>query len=42
MFAVLVDASLGWCGVRITPTLAQQLDSLKTNGKGKRAAQLAA
>ena len=42
MFEVLVDASVAWRGVRVTPPIYEQLDSLKANGKAKLAAQLAA
>ncbi len=29
MFAVLVDASTGWRGVKVTPAVSRQLDGLR-------------
>ena len=35
MFAVLVDASAGWRGVKITPAISCELDALMTDSKAK-------
>jgi len=42
MFAVLVDASAGWRGVKITPAVRNQLEELRTNSEGKGPALVAA
>jgi putative transposase len=42
MFAVLVDASAGWRGVKITPALSRELDSLRTDSQAKPGVRLAA
>jgi transposase-like protein len=42
MFAVLVDASAGWRGVKITPAISRELDVLMTDSKAKPGARLAA
>ena len=41
MFAVLVNASLGWRGINITPALSRELDSLKMDSLAKPAVRLA-
>jgi len=42
MFAVLVDASAGWHGVKITPASAQQLEALRPQPSAKALSRLAA
>ena len=42
MFAVLVDASAGWRGVKITPPVRDQLEELRPNPEGKWTARAAA
>jgi putative transposase len=42
VFAVLVDASAKWRGVKITPAVSPQLEGLRTDSEGKRATQVAA
>jgi hypothetical protein len=42
MFAVLVDASAGWRGVKITPAVSRELDALRTDSKAKPGVRLAA
>jgi len=42
MFAVLVDASAGWRGVKVTPAISRELDSLKSESGSKPGARLAA
>ena len=42
MFAVLVDASAGWRGVKITPSISRELDALMTDSKAKPGVGLAA
>jgi len=33
MFAVLVDASAGWRGVKVTPVVSRQLEGLPKNSE---------
>ena len=40
--AVLVDASAGWRGVKITPALSRELDCLRTDSQAKPGVRLAA
>jgi transposase-like protein len=42
MFAVLVDASAGWRGVKMTPAVSQELEALRTSTKAQPANRLAA
>jgi len=42
MFAVLVDASASWRGVKIQPAALQELDSLRTQSSAKSSRRLAA
>ena len=42
MFAVLVDASAAWRGVKITPATSQELEALRTSSKAQVANRLAA
>ena len=42
MFAVLVDASAGWRGVKITPAISRELDALKPTPSAKPGVRLAA
>jgi len=42
MFAVLVDASAGWHGIKISPAVAQQLDRLKPHSDASSSTQVAA
>jgi transposase-like protein len=42
MFAVLVDASANWRGVKVSPTAALELGSLRTLTTAPQAARLAA
>jgi hypothetical protein len=42
MFAVLLDASAGWRGVKITPTISRELDALMTDSNAKPGVRLAA
>ena len=42
MFAVLVDASAGWRGVKVTPAISRELDSLKSESGYKPGVRLAA
>jgi transposase-like protein len=42
MFAVLVDASAGWRGVKITPANSHELDALRTHSKAQPGVRLAA
>jgi transposase-like protein len=42
MFAVLVDASAGWRGVKVTPAASQELEALRTSSKARGANRLAA
>lgn len=42
MFAVLVDASARWRGVKITPVVSRELEELRPNSENKGAAQVAA
>jgi hypothetical protein len=42
MFAVPVDASAGWRGVKITPAISRELDALMTDSKAKPGVGLAA
>ncbi len=42
MFAVLVDASAAWRGVKVSPAAALELESLRTLTKAPQAARLAA
>jgi len=42
LFAVLVDASAGWHGVKITPASAQQLEALRPQPFAKALSRLAA
>ena len=42
MFAVLVDASAGWRGVKMTPAASQELEALRTSSKGQATNRLAA
>jgi len=42
MFAVLVDASARWRGVKVTPTINRELDALAADSKAKLGVRLAA
>jgi len=42
MFAVLVDASAGWRGVKVTPAISRELDTLVAESKAKSGVRLAA
>jgi len=42
MFAVLVDASAEWRGVKVTPAASQELGALRTSSTGQVANRLAA
>ena len=42
MFAVLVDASAAWRGVKITPAVSQELEALRTSSRAQVANRLAA
>lgn len=42
MFAVLVDASAGWRGVKVTPAISRELEAQRTDSQVKPAARLAA
>jgi transposase-like protein len=42
MFAVLVDASAGWRGMKISSVISLELDSLKSEFKAKPGVRLAA
>ncbi len=42
LFAVLVDASVGWHGVKITAAMAQQLDALRPDSRACPSSRLAA
>jgi len=42
MFAVLVDASAGWRGVKASPAIALELQALRTNSGSQPATRLAA
>ena len=42
MFAVLVDASAGWRGVKVTPAISRELDALVADSKAKSEVRLAA
>jgi putative transposase len=42
MFAVLVDASAAWRGVKITPAISQEVEALRTSSKAQPANRLAA
>ena len=42
MFAVLVDASASWRGVKITPAISRELDALMTDSQAKPGVGLAA
>ena len=42
MFAVLVDASASWHGIRITPAIGQALEGLRKNSGARPSSQLAA
>jgi putative transposase len=42
LFAVLVDASASWRGVRVTPSANRELEVLRTNAKTRQALRLAA
>jgi transposase-like protein len=42
LFAVLVDASAGWHGVKITPASAQQLEALRPEPSAKALSRVAA
>ena len=42
MFAVLVDASTGWRGVKVSPAIALELEALRTNSRSQPATRLAA
>ena len=42
MFAVLVDASAAWRGVKITPATSQELEASRTSAKAQVANRLAA
>ncbi len=42
MFAVLVDASASWRGVKVSPASALELDALRTNSRSQPATRLAA
>lgn len=42
MFAVLVDASASWRGVKVTAAISRELDSLRTDSKANLAVRLAA
>jgi hypothetical protein len=42
MFAVLVDASAGWRGIKITLAISRELDALMTDSKAKPGVRVAA
>ena len=42
MFAVLVDASASWRGVKVSPAIALELEALRTSSRSKPATRLAA
>ena len=42
MFAVLVDASASWRGVKVTPEISHELDALRADSKVKPEVGLAA
>ena len=42
MFAVLVDASASWRGVKITPSISRELEAQRTDSQVKPVARLAA
>jgi hypothetical protein len=42
MFAVLVDASAGWGGVKITPAIRRELEALMTDSQAKPGVRVAA
>jgi len=42
MFAVLVDASASWRGLKVTAAISRELDSLRTDSKANSAVRLAA
>ena len=42
MFAVLVDASASWRGVKLTPSVNRELEVLRTNAKTRQPVRLAA
>jgi len=42
MFALLVDASASWRGVKVTAAISRELDSLRTDSKANSAVRLAA
>jgi hypothetical protein len=42
IFAVLVDASASWHGIRITPAIAEELETLRKSPAAKPLSQLAA
>jgi hypothetical protein len=42
MFAVLVDASAGWRGVKVTPAVSQELGALRTGSRVQAANRSAA
>lgn len=42
MFAVSVDASAGWRGVKVNPGIVPELEALRTNSRAQPAAQLTA
>ncbi len=42
MFAVLVDASAGWKGVKVSPAASQELEALRRGSKEQVATRMAA
>jgi hypothetical protein len=42
MFAVLVDASASWRGVKVSPAIAHELEALRTNPRVQPTTPLAA